>query len=71
MRDFAAQHGFSIVTRDGDFSDLDALYGAPPKTIWIHRENAPTAEYELALRSLHEQVEAFLADDQRSLLIIS
>lgn len=71
VREFAAQSGFVIVTRDGDFADLDALFGAPPKTIWIHRENAPTSEYERLLRTLHEQIEAFVADTQRSLLIIS
>jgi len=71
VREFAAQKGFVIVTRDSDFADLDALFGAPPKTVWIHRENAPTSEYERLLRILYEQIEAFVADPQRSLLIIS
>ena len=71
VREFAARNGFVIVTRDGDFADLDALFGAPPKTIWIHCENAPTSEYERLLRVLHEQIEAFVADTQRSLLIIN
>ena len=59
MRAFATQNGIVITTRDKDFADLDALLGAPPKVIWIHRENAPTAEYERLLRTLHEQIEAF------------
>jgi predicted nuclease of predicted toxin-antitoxin system len=71
VREFAARSGLAIATRDGDFADLDALFGAPPKTIGIHRENAPTAEYERLLRTLHEQIEAFVTDSQRSLLIIS
>jgi hypothetical protein len=50
---------------------LDALFGAPPKTIWIHRENAPTSEYERLLRKFHEQIEAFQADPERTLLIIN
>ena len=71
VREFAARDGFVIVTRDRDFAELDALLGAPPKTIWIYRENAPTSEYERLLRTLHEQFDAFVADTQRSLLIIS
>jgi predicted nuclease of predicted toxin-antitoxin system len=60
-----------IATRDRDFADLDALFGSPPKVIWICRENAATAEFERLLRVFHEQIEAFGADAERSLLVIS
>lgn len=70
VREFAATNGFTIVSRDGDFADLDALFGAPPKTIWLHCDNAPTSEYERLLRTLHEQIEAFQEDPERTLLII-
>ncbi|MBI3879201.1 MAG: DUF5615 family PIN-like protein [Verrucomicrobia bacterium] len=70
VREFAAKNGFTIVTRDRDFADLDALLGFPPKVIWICRDNSPTAEYERLLRVLHEQIEAFGADSERSLLVI-
>jgi predicted nuclease of predicted toxin-antitoxin system len=70
VRDFAAAHGFIIATRDDDFVGLDALYGPPPKTIWLARDNACTAEYERLLRTFHEQIEAFAADQERSLLMI-
>ena len=71
VRTFAAKNGFVIVTRDRDFADLDAVLGAPPKAIWISRVNAPTSEYERLLRTLHEQIEAFGDDPQRSLLVIT
>jgi predicted nuclease of predicted toxin-antitoxin system len=71
VREFAASNGFTIVTRDRDFADLDALIGPPPKVIWICRENSPTADYERLLRVFHEQIEAFGADTKRSLLVIS
>jgi predicted nuclease of predicted toxin-antitoxin system len=70
VREFAAQNEFSIVTRDRDFADLDALFGPPPKAIWLNRENAPTSTFEQLLRSSHEQIEAFFSDPERSLLII-
>jgi len=71
VREFAGARGFIIVTRDGDFVELDAVHGPPPKTIWIARENAPTAEFEQLLKAFHEQIEAFAADSERSLLIIA
>lgn len=71
VREFAARNGFAIVSRDKDFADLDAVFGAPPKTIWIARQNAPTSDFERLLRVLHEQIEAFDADPERSLLIIT
>ena len=70
VRAYAERHGFIIVTRDQDFAELDALYGAPPKTIWIARRNLSTGDYEQLLRSLHEQIEAFASDPLRTLLVI-
>lgn len=71
IRQFAAANGYTIITRDGDFADLDALYGPPPKAIWITRENASTSEYERLVRGLHEQIEAFAEDKERSLLVVN
>ena len=56
---FARDNGFVIVTKDVDFSDRSTLLGHPPKVIWIHLGNCTTSEIELALRSHHEQIEAF------------
>ena len=70
IRAYAERHGFIIVTRDSDFAELDALYGAPPKTIRIARPNLSTVDYEQLLRSLHEQIEAFASDPLRTLLVI-
>lgn len=58
----AREHGFTIVTQDGDFADLAALLGAPPKIIWIRRGNQPTQEVEQMLRDQVENLRAFDAD---------
>jgi predicted nuclease of predicted toxin-antitoxin system len=71
IRKYAAENKFIIVSRDSDFEALDAVHGAPPKVIWIHRQNASTADYEVLLRKFREQVEAFALNDDRSLLIIN
>lgn len=42
IREFAKLGGFVIVTRDSDFNDLTALYGFPPKIVWIRSGNLKT-----------------------------
>ena len=70
VRSYAASNEFIIVTRDRDFVELDVLYGAPPKTIWIARPNL-SARLRAMLRSMHEQIEAFASDVTRTLLVIN
>jgi predicted nuclease of predicted toxin-antitoxin system len=47
---FAAQHGFAIVTKDGDFHQRSFLFGHPPKVIWLRVGNCPTTAIEALLR---------------------
>jgi predicted nuclease of predicted toxin-antitoxin system len=37
--EFAKLKNFVIVTQDSDFNDLTALFGFPPKIIWIRSGN--------------------------------
>ncbi|HEV2177560.1 MAG TPA: DUF5615 family PIN-like protein [Terriglobia bacterium] len=52
----ARDHGFAIVSQDADFSDLSALFGFPPKVIWIRRGNCATREIEAILRLHYDSV---------------
>ena len=61
---FAKANGFCIVTQDSDFADLAALYGPPPKIIWLRCGNQPTAFVEKLLRDQAESIAAFAADAQ-------
>ncbi len=54
--------GYSIVTKDADFSDLCLLQGFPPKVIWIRRGNCKAAEMEAILRNHHGDVVELLND---------
>lgn len=47
---YAAEHGYAIVTLDSDFADLSALWGAPPKILWLRCGNHSTADVEMLLR---------------------
>ncbi len=68
--EFARDNGFTIVTKDVDFSDRSVLVGHPPKVIWIRMGNCKTADIESALRRTHEQIEAFGLDDALGVLNI-
>jgi len=39
--DYARIHGFALVTKDSDFQELAALYGSPPKIVWLKCGNRP------------------------------
>jgi predicted nuclease of predicted toxin-antitoxin system len=60
--EYARQEGFSIVTKDADFSDLCILLGFPPKTIWIRRGNCKTTDIEMILRQHYSDIEALDKD---------
>jgi predicted nuclease of predicted toxin-antitoxin system len=67
---FARENDFLIVTKDVDFSDRSALFGYPPKVIWIRLGNCTTTEIESALRQHHEHINAFNKDMSAGVLTI-
>ena len=67
---YARQHGFTIVSKDGDFSGRSSLFGAPPKVIWLALGNCSTSEIERRLRGLRQEVEMFVTEPDTTLLVI-
>ena len=67
---YARQHGFAIVSKDGDFSGRSSLYGTPPKVIWLAVGNCSTSEIERRLRGHREEIEAFATEPDTTLLVI-
>lgn len=60
--DYAKDSGFVIVSLDSDFAELAAVFGPPPKVIWLRCGNQSTAYIEALLRSHHEVISAFEQD---------
>jgi predicted nuclease of predicted toxin-antitoxin system len=58
----ARELGYIIASQDADFCDLSALFGFPPKVIWIRRGNCSTREIEEILRFHYDAVAAFQSD---------
>ena len=67
--DFAANNGWTIVSKDGDFHQLSLLYGAPPKVIWLRVGNITTSEIAARLRLHKSDIETFLQADEALLLL--
>ena len=60
--DYALQNGYTIVTRDSDYSDLSLIRGFPPKIVWIRCGNCTTRSIESILRSKSIDIQAFSQD---------
>ncbi len=67
----AAAHGYTIVTKNGDFQQLSLLNGHPPKVIRIKLGNCPTAAIVRARRDHAAVVTGFGADAAASLLLLT
>lgn len=59
---YAQTNGYTIVTKDADFSDMSVLRGFPPRIIWLRLGNCATAAVEHTLRINTDVITAF-ADD--------
>ena len=69
--EYAARHGFAIVTKDADFRQRSFLFGHPPKIVWLSLGNCSTKAIEALLRRRAAELEEFLADEQKSFLALS
>lgn len=58
----AKANGFVLVSQDSDFADMAALYGPPPKVVWLRCGNQPTEVVEKLLRDHAEAITAFGTD---------
>jgi len=59
---YAGANGFALVSLDADFADMAALFGPPPKVIWLRRGNQPTAVIARLLRDHADAIAAFEHD---------
>jgi predicted nuclease of predicted toxin-antitoxin system len=65
---FAGAHGYALVSQDVDFAEMAALYGPPPKVVWLQGGNRPTAAVEALLRRYAETMRLFAGDGEAACL---
>jgi predicted nuclease of predicted toxin-antitoxin system len=68
---YAAEHGYTIVSKDADFHQRSLVRGAPPKVVWIRRGNCSVAETADLLRERSVAVERFHAREEAAFLALS
>jgi predicted nuclease of predicted toxin-antitoxin system len=64
--EYAKQFGFTIVSKDTDFSQRGFLFGPPPKVVWIRLGNCSTKEIEDVLHSYSAEIRQFGLDPDSS-----
>lgn len=68
--DYARANGFLIVSQDVDFAEMAALFGSPPKVIWLRAGNRSTAAIAALLRRHARVIVEFSSDDSMACLEI-
>ncbi|MDR3688678.1 MAG: DUF5615 family PIN-like protein [Fimbriimonas sp.] len=68
---FAKEHGFVILSKDGDFADMALIYGAPPKIIRLRIGNSPWQTAAEVISKNAMVVQSFLDDPESSLLVLN
>lgn len=66
---FAKENGYVIVSKDSDFFDRSALYGRPPKVVWLRLGNCTTRYLEDVLRRSEHTLAALEASQDTTLIL--
>lgn len=67
---FAAQNGYTIVSKDDDFHQRSFTLGPPPKVIGLGLGNCSTQAIESLIRWRERQIREFDADPQSAFLLL-
>lgn len=68
--DFARNQGFTIVTFDSDFVDLNVVKGIPPKIIWLKTGKLTTKNISNLISSQIANIQKFINSKEREILEI-
>jgi predicted nuclease of predicted toxin-antitoxin system len=67
---FAKENDFVIVSKDSDFYDRSALYGEPPKVVWLRVGNCSTKDLEPLLRRSASSIAALAVSSDTTLVVL-
>ncbi len=67
---FAQQHGYTIVSKDGDFHQRSLVFGHPPKLVFLRVGNCSTTRITQLLRSDYVLLSEFESDPNASVLVL-
>lgn len=59
---YAREHGYVVLSKDVDYSDLSLLLGHPPKLLWLRIGNCTTKQIETLLRERYDAIKHMYDD---------
>ena len=68
--EYARAHGFVLVSKDADFSEMSVVFGFPPKVLWIQRGNCSTRDIEQLLRAAQVRILDLERDPRTGILVL-
>jgi len=68
--EYARGHGFTIVTKDSDLSEISLVRGFPPSIVWIRKGNCSTAQIEQILRNHANDLQELEAMEPGGVLVL-
>jgi predicted nuclease of predicted toxin-antitoxin system len=68
---YAAEHEFTIITKDADFRQRSLLLGSPPKVVWLRIGNCSVAESAAARRDHYVSIRRFIEESAADFLVLS
>jgi len=68
---YAAEHGYTIVSKDADFHQRSLLFGGPPKVVWLRVGNCTVAETATILRERYVVIRRFIEESDPDFLVLS
>ena len=70
VAEWAAEHGFAIVSKDSDFYRRSIILGQPAKFIWLRVGNCSTAQVVDLLRSRQKVIHEFGDRSEENILVL-
>ncbi len=67
---YAAAHGFAIVSKDADFHQRSFLLGPPPKVIYIRCGNCSSRDIEGTLKAHRQDLQKFEREAAAAFLVL-
>lgn len=67
---YAREHGFIVVSKDADFSEISMELGYPPKLVWLRIKNWSTDDIEQLIRTSHSRIVELDHAADRGILVL-
>lgn len=68
--EYAKKADFTIISKDTDFLNINALRGFPPKVIWVQRANCSTDQIFDLIESNFLTIKFFIENPEKGILVL-